>query len=198
MRATVIRFIVGGAMGIAFSVSLMLPGTVVFPDDPPIRHLAAPDAPSTMVVRAAPIAPPRKARAPRRVVGRPVHVPTIRAAPAASVVRPPPRRSKPAARPVPRTSPPAQQRLTPLSAPHAERANAKKPEKAKKEKDDEDGGHERERGDKVRDKGKDKNKPKHKDKGKDKHKDNGKDKHKNDEGDHDEGGGERGGDSVGG
>jgi hypothetical protein len=194
MRPTVIRFIVGGALGIAFSVSLMLPGTVVFPDDPPTRHLAAPDAPSAMVVQAAPIAPPKKARAPRRVVVRPVHVPTIRTAPAASVVRHPPRRSKPAPRPVPRTSPPAQQRLTPLSAPHAERANAKKPERAKKEKDDENGGHERDRGDDVKDKhkDKDKDKPKHKDKP------NHKDTHKNDEGDPDEGGGERGGNSVGG
>ena len=192
MRPTIIRFIVGGALGIAFSVSLMLPGTVVFPDDPPIRHLAAPDAPSSMVVRAAPIAPPRKARAPRPVVVRPVQVPTIRTAPAASVVGHPPSRSKPAPRPVPRTSPPAQQRLTPLSAPHAERAKAKKPEKAKEEKDDENRGRERDRGDNVTDKHKDnrkdKDKPEHKDKGKD----------KNDEGDHDEGGGERGGDGVGG
>jgi len=192
MRPTVIRFIVGGALGIAFSVSLMLPGTVVFPDDPPTRHLAAPDAPSAMVVQAAPIAPPKKARAPRRVVVRPVHVPTIRTAPAASVVRHPPRRSKPAPRPVPRTSPPAQQRLRPLSAPDAERTSARKPEKAKKEKDDENGGHERDRGDKVKGKHKDNRK----DEDKPKHKDNGKDKHKNDEGDHDEGGGERGGDSV--
>jgi hypothetical protein len=190
MRPTVIRFIVGGALGIAFSVSLMLPGTVVFPDDPPTRHLAAPDAPSAMVVQAAPIAPLKKARAPRRVVVRPVHVPTTRTAPAASVVRRPPRRSKLAPRPVPRTSPPAQQRLRPLSAPDAERTSARKPEKAKKEKDDENGGHERDRGDNVKDK--------HKDKGKDKDKDKPKhkDTHKNDEGDHDEGGGERGGDSV--
>ena len=194
MRPTIIRFIVGGALGIAFSVSLMLPGTVVFPDDPPVRHLAAPDAPSTMVVRAAPIAPPKKARAPRRVAVRPVHVPTIRRAPAASVVRHPPRHSEPAPRPVPRTSLPAQQRLTPLSAPHAERAKAKKPEKVRKEKDDEHGGRERDHGDKVRDK------DKHKDRGKDKpkHEDKGKAKHKDDEGDDDEGGDGRGGDSVGG
>ena len=199
MSPTVIRFIVGGALGIAFSVSLMLPGTVVFPDDPPIRHLAAPDAPSTVVVQAAaPIAPPKKARAPRRVVVRPVHVPTIRTAPAASVVRHPPRRSKPAPRPVPRTSPPAQARLTPLSEHHAERTKAKKPEKAKKEKDDENGGHERDRGDDVKDKDKDKDKHKDKSKDKNKPKHKHKDKHKNDEGDHDEDGGERGGNSVGG
>jgi hypothetical protein len=192
MRPTVIRFIVGGALGIAFSVSLMLPGTVVFPDDPPIRHLAAPDAPSTMVVQAGPIAVPEKQPAPRRVVVRPVYVPAIRTAPAASVVRHPPRRSKPAPRPVPRTSPPAQQRLTPLSAPPAERAKAKKPKKVKKEKDDENGARERDRGD--RDMGKDTHKGKDKHKGKEKHKD--RDKHKDDERDDDEGGGERGGDSV--
>jgi hypothetical protein len=192
MRPTVIRFIVGGALGIAFSISLMLPGTVVFPDDPPIRHLAAPDAPSTMVVRAAPIAAPKSARALRRVVVRRVHVPTIRTAPAASVVRRPPSPSKPSPRPVPHTSPSAQQRLTPLSAPHAERAKAKKPEKAKREEDDENRGREPDRGDED----KDRDKAKHKDKPKPKPKD--KDKHKNDEGDYDEGEGERGGDSVGG
>jgi hypothetical protein len=185
MRPTIIRFIVGGALGIAFSVSLMLPGTVVFPDDPPIRHLAAPDAPSSMVVRAAPIAPPRKARAPRPVVVRPVQVPTIRTAPAASVVGHPPSRSKPAPRPVPRTSPPAQQRLTPLSAPHAERAKAKKPEKAKEEKDDENRGRERDRRDEVKDRDKAKGKEKAKGKDKPKHQDH-------------EDGDEGSGDSVGG
>ena len=190
MRPTVIRFIVGGALGIAFSVSLMLPGTVVFPDDPPIRHLAAPDAPSTMVVRAAPIAPPKKAQAPRRVVVRPVHVPTIRTAPAASVVRHPPRRLQAGSEAGPAHEPARPTASHAAVRTPAERAKAKKPEKAKKEKDDENGGRERDRGDKVKDK--------HKDKGKDKDKDKDKDKHKDDEGDDDEGGGERGGDSVGG
>jgi hypothetical protein len=182
----VIRLIVGGALGIAFSVSLMLPGAVVFPEKPPIRHLAAPDAPSTMVVRAAPVAAPKKAPAPRRGVVRPVDVPTIRTAPVASVVRHAPSRSKPSPKPIPRTSPPAQQRLTPLSAPPAEHATAKKPKKAKKEKGDDNRGHGRDRGDKDQEKGKEKDKGRGKDKGKD------------DEGDDDEGGRERGDDSVGG
>jgi hypothetical protein len=186
MRPTIIRFIVGGALGIAFSVSLLLPGAVVFPEEPPIRHLAAPDVPSTRVVRAAPVAAPKKAQAPRRVVVRPVYVPTIRTAPAASVVRHAPSRSKPSPKPVPRTSPPAQQRLTPLSAPPAERTKAKKPRKAKKEKAYEKGERERDRGDKDKAKDKDKGKEKEKDKG----------KGRDDEDDDDEGGGKRGDDSV--
>ena len=184
MRPTIIRFIVGGALGIAFSVSLMLPGAIVFPEEPPIHRLAAPDVPSTRVVRAAPVAVPKKAPVRRRVVVRPVYVPTIRTAPAASVVGHPPSRSKPSPKPVPRTSPPAQRRLTPLSAPPAEHARAKKPRKAKKQKGDENGGRERDRGDKDQDKGKEKDQGKEKDKGKD------------DEGDDDEGGGERGDDRV--
>jgi hypothetical protein len=193
MRPTAIRFIVGGALGIAFSVSLMLPGAVVFPAEAPIRHLAAPDLPSRIIVRAAPVAAPKKAPARRRVVVRPVYVPTIRRAPAASVVRPP-SSAKPSPRPIPHTSPPARQRLTPLSAQPAEHAKAKKPKKAKKEMGDEDGRLERDRGDEGKDEGKDKVKDKDDDQGKDK----GKGKGKDDEGDGDEGGGERGDDSVGG
>ena len=180
MRPTVIRFIVGGALGIAFSVSLMLPGAVVFPEEPPIRRLAAPDVPSTRVVRAAPVTVPKKAPPPRRVVVRPVYVPTIRRAPSASVVRHPPSRSKPSPKPVPRTSPPAQRRLTPLLAPPAEHAKAETSKKVKREKGHEKGERERDRGDKDQDKGKEK------------------DKGNDDEGDDDEGGGERGDDSVGG
>ena len=180
MRPTVIRFIVGGALGTAFSVSLMLPGAVVFPEEPPIRRLAPPDMPSTRVVRAAPVAAPKKAPAPRRVVVRPVYVPTIRRAPAARLVRHPPSRSKPSPKPVPRTSPPAQRRLAPLHAPPVEHAKAEASKKANR-KDHEKGERERDRGDKDQDKGKEK------DKGKD---DEG--------GDDDEGGGERGDDSAGG
>ena len=41
MRPTVIRLIAGGALGTAFSVSLMLPGALVFPEDePPTLRLA--------------------------------------------------------------------------------------------------------------------------------------------------------------
>jgi hypothetical protein len=188
MRPTAIRFIVGGALGIAFSVSLMLPGAVVFPQEAPIRHLAAPGVPSTIIVRAAPVAAPKKAPAPRRVVVRPVSVPTIRRASAASVVRHPPTGSKPSPKPIPRTSPPARQRLTPLSAPPSEHAKAKKTKKAKKEKDDENGRLERDHGDKDKAKGKDEGKDEDKTKGKD----------KDDEGDSDEGGRERGDDSAGG
>ena len=186
MRPTVIRLIVGGALGIAFSISLMLPGAFVLPEEPPIRHLATPDVPSTMVVRAAPVAAPKRASAParRRVVVRPVSAPTVRTASDASVVRHAPSRSKPSPKPVTRTSPPARQGLTPLSAPPAEHSKAKKPKKAKKEKGEENSGHERGRGD--QDKAKAKVKDKHKDKDKD------------DEGGDDEGGGERSDDSLGG
>ena len=66
MRPTVIRLIAGGALGIAFSVSLMLPGTLVFPEDEPVRHFASPRVPAATVVRAAPnvLRTPRKAPAP--------------------------------------------------------------------------------------------------------------------------------------
>jgi hypothetical protein len=129
MRPTVIRLIVGGALGIAFSISLWLPGTVVFPEDARIRHLAAPEVPSTMVVRAAPVAAPKKPPAPRRVVVRPVYVPPVPTAPVASVVRQAPSRSRPATKPVIRRTPPAQRPVVPLSTP---RRIARKAKKAKR------------------------------------------------------------------
>jgi hypothetical protein len=129
MRPTVIRLIVGGTLGIAFSVSLWLPATVVLPEDARIRHLAAPEVPSTMVVRAAPLAAPKKAPAPRRVVLRPVQAPPVRTTPVARVVRQAPSRSTPASKPVVRTTPPAQPRLKPLSAP---RPTARKAKRAKR------------------------------------------------------------------
>jgi hypothetical protein len=144
MRPTVIRLIVGGALGIAFSVSLWLPGTVVFPEDAPIRHLAAPDVPSTMVVRAAPVAAPKKAPAPRRVVVRPVYLPPVRTATVASVVRQAPSRPRPVAKPVTRAAPPAQRPLTPLSAPRRKAKKAKHRSWEKDERPDET--RERERG----------------------------------------------------
>jgi hypothetical protein len=118
MRPTVIRLIVGSALGIAFSVSLMLPGAVVFPQESPIRHLAAPDTPSAQVVRAEAIEAPKQAPPQRRVVVRHVYVPTVRTVPAASVVRRSPSRStsSPRPKPVKRTSPPAQT-LTTMAAP---------------------------------------------------------------------------------
>jgi hypothetical protein len=118
MRPTVIRLIVGSALGIAFSVSLMLPGAVVFPQESPIRHLAAPDTPSARVVQAEAIEAPKQAPPQRPVVVRHVYVPTVRTVPAASVVRRSPSRStsSPRPKPVKRTSPPAQT-LTTMAAP---------------------------------------------------------------------------------
>ena len=181
MRPTVIRLIAGGALGIAFSISLMLPGALVLPEAHPIGHLATPDAPSTTVVRAAPVAAPKRAPAPapRRVVVRRVYVPTVGTPPAASVVRHPPSRSRPSAKPVTRTSPPAQQRLTPLAAPPVEREQAKTSKKAKKTKKAKNA---KERGSEKKDKGGGGERER---------------KHGDDEGDDDEGG-DRGDDSLGG
>jgi hypothetical protein len=144
MRPTVIRLIVGGALGIAFSVSLWLPGTVVFPEDAPIRHLAAPDVPSTMIVRAAAVPAPKKAPAPQRLVVQPVYPPVVRTAPVTSVVRRAPSRSGPAAKPVTRTAPPAQQQLTPLSK---KVKKARRQSWEKEERPDETRERERDRGD---------------------------------------------------
>ena len=152
MRPTVIRLIVGGALGIAFSVSLWLPGTVVFPEDAPIRHLAAPDVPSTMVVRAAPVAAPKKAPAPRRVAVQPVHVPVVRTAPGTSVVRRAPSRPRPAPKRVTRTTPPAQQQLTPLSK---KAKKAKRQSWEREERPDETRERERDRRDEDEDDGDD-------------------------------------------
>ena len=138
MRPTVIRLIVGGALGIAFSVSLWLPGTVVFPEEARIRHMAAPDVPSTMIVRAAPVAVPKKAPAPRRVDVRPFSLPTIRTAPAANMVRNVPSRVRPSPKAVTRTSPPTPQRLTPLSV-RRSWEREERPDEARKRARDHDG-----------------------------------------------------------
>ena len=142
MRPTVIRLIAGGALGIAFSVSLMLPGTVVFPQESQVQHLAAPEPPSAKVIRVAPIATPRKkAPARPRVVVQRIYVPAIRTAPAPAVVRPtqprPERTSRPPRKPVERTQPPppSAQSLTPMSAPPTEPEQAETPRKAKKPKE---------------------------------------------------------------
>lgn len=138
MRPTVIRLIVGGALGIAFSISVTLPGALVLPQDHPKRHLATPDAPSTTVVRAAPVAAPRTAPTPRRGVVRAVHVPAIRTAPVVKSVRYTPTGSRPATNPVERTSPPAQALTTMVAPPvveskdePGEAESATQPKKAK-------------------------------------------------------------------
>lgn len=138
MRPAIIRLIAGGALGIAFSVSLMLPGALVFPEDEPVRHFASPRVPAATVVRAAPnVLRTQKAPAPapQPVVVRKVFVPAARPVPAARVVRHIPARSTPSPRPRKRRpTPPAEQRLTPLAATRSQPTNAKKPKKAKKAK----------------------------------------------------------------
>ena len=116
MRPTVIRLIAGGALGAAFSVALTLPGSVVFPDEAPIRQLAAPETPTRTVLRAAPLHRPGTAPRPRVVVQR-VYVPAAGTAPATSVVRRTVRRSKSSRKPIEREPAPVEQRLTPLAAP---------------------------------------------------------------------------------
>jgi hypothetical protein len=154
MRPTVIRLIAGGALGIAFSVSLMLPGAVILPEQAQIRHLASPDRPAATVVRAAPVQRPSTAAAPRHVVVRPVFVPRVRTDPVTNVVRQTPRRSSSSPKPVKRTSPPAQT-LTSLAATPAAESERKpkkdksakrerKPEKARKQKRSKERGGERE------------------------------------------------------
>ena len=174
MRPTVIRLIVGGTLGIAFSVSLWLPGTVVFPEDAPIRHLSAPDVPSTMVVRAAPVVAPKKTPAPRRVVVHPVRVLPVRSAPVASVVRQAPSRSTPVAKPVTRVAPRAQRPLTPLSV-------SRKAKKAKRRNLGQD-----ERRDETRERERNRD-----DEGGDDDEDEDEDEGDGDEGDDDEGGDDR-------
>jgi type IV secretory pathway VirB10-like protein len=116
MRPTVIRLIAGGALGVAFSVSLTLPGSVVFPDEAPIRQLAAPEAPAATVLHAAPVVrPPGKAPSKPRVVVQRVYVPTAGTVRTTSVVRRTPPRSKPR-KPVKRTPAPVAQPVTPLAA----------------------------------------------------------------------------------
>ena len=137
MRPTVIRLIVGGALGIAFSISLMLPGALVLPEEHSIGQVAAPGVPSTMVVRAAPVAAPKRVSAParRRVVVQRVSASKINTAPAESAVRHAPSRSRPAGKPVTRTSPTAQA-LTMMAAPPAAEAKDEpsEPESAKQPK----------------------------------------------------------------
>jgi hypothetical protein len=137
MRPTLIRLITGGALGIAFSVSLMLPGSVVFPQESPVRQLAAPEPPGAKVVRAAPVAAPKKVAERPRIVIQRVYVPTVRTAHAPVVVRHAAPLSKPALKHVERTQPPppATQPVTPMSAPPTEPERAEKPEKAKKPKE---------------------------------------------------------------
>jgi hypothetical protein len=116
MRPTVIRLIAGGALGVAFSVSLTLPGSVVFPDEPPIRQLAAPEAPTATVLRAAPVVrPARKAPAKPRVVVQRVYVPRAGTVRTTSVVRRTPPRASPR-KPVKRAPAPVAQPVTQLAA----------------------------------------------------------------------------------
>lgn len=138
MRPAIIRLIAGGALGIAFSVSLMLPGALVFPEDEPVRHFASPRVPAATVVRAAPnVLRTQKAPAPapQPVVVRKVSVPAARPVPAARVVGHIPARSTPSPRPRKRRpTPPAEQRLTPLAATPSQPTSAKQPKKAKEPK----------------------------------------------------------------
>jgi hypothetical protein len=116
MRPTVIRLIAGGALGVAFSVSLTLPGSVVFPEEPPIRQLAAPKGPTATVLHAAPVVRrPRKAPAKARVVVQRVYVPREGTVRTTSVVRRTPPRSKPRKQ-VKRAPSPVAQPVTPLAA----------------------------------------------------------------------------------
>jgi hypothetical protein len=121
MRPTVIRLIAGGALGTAFSIALTLPGSVVFPDEPPIRQLATPEAPTATVLHAAPMVErPTKAPTQPRVVVRRVYVPSAGTVPATSAVRIAPPRSKPPQKPVERAPAPVEQQVTSLAAPPAE------------------------------------------------------------------------------
>ena len=113
MRPTFIRLIAGGALGAAFSISLTLPGSVVFPGEPPIRQLAAPEAPAATVLHAAPVIQlPRKAPTKPRVVAQRVYVPAAGTVRTTSVVRHTPPRPKPLKRP----PAPVARPVTPLAA----------------------------------------------------------------------------------
>jgi len=120
MRPTVIRLIAGGALGVAFSISLTLPGSVVFPAEPPIRQLAAPEAPTATVLRAAPVVRARKALPRPRVVVQRVYVPTAGTVPAPRVVDRTPPRSKPSRKPVERAPVPVTPLATRPAAPVSE------------------------------------------------------------------------------
>jgi hypothetical protein len=105
---------------VAFSISLTLPGSVVFPDEPPIRQLAAPEAPTATVLRAARVVQrPRKAPARPRVVVHRADVPTAGTVPTTSVVRPTQPRTKPPRKPSERAPAPVGPAVAPLRAPPA-------------------------------------------------------------------------------
>jgi hypothetical protein len=139
MRPTVIRLIAGGALGVAFSVSLTLPGSVVFPKEPPIRQLAAPEGPTATVLHAAPVVPrPRKTPAKPRVVVQRAHVPREGTVRITSVVRRTSPRSKPR-KAVKRPPSQVAQPVTPLTARPAPPAAkpSDEPEHADDQEDDE-------------------------------------------------------------
>jgi len=192
MRPTVIHLIAGGALGFAFSVSLMLPGALVFPEDEPVRHFASPRVRAATVVRATPDlqrTPKAPAPVPQRVAVRRVYVPAPRRVPAAGVGRHVPARSAASPKPRgPRPTPPAEQRLTPLAATPSQPARAEKPKKAKKPKKEEQRSREKE---KQRGKERGKERGKDKEKGEEKVKD--KDKGDVGEGEKDKGAGDDGG-----
>jgi hypothetical protein len=147
MRPTIIRLITGGALGVAFSISLTLPGSVVFPDEQPIRKLAAPEAPTATVLRATPVVRPRTAPTKPRVVVRRVYVPTAGTVRTTSFVRRTPPRPKPSRKPVERTPVAVKQPVTPLAAPPAASATepAEEPQEADEQGDDEPRKHDRTR-----------------------------------------------------
>lgn len=117
MRPTVIRLIAGGALGVAFSISLTLPGSVVFPEEAPIRQLTAPKAPRPKVVRAARMVEhPTYAPLKPRVVVQRVYVPTPGPRRTTSGVR----HTRPASgKPAKQEPPRVEQPVTPLAAPKA-------------------------------------------------------------------------------
>src|SRR5262245_7825976 len=139
MRPTFIRLIAGGALGVAFSISLTLPGSVVFPDEQPIRQLAAPEAPAATVLRAAPVVePPRKVPTKPRVVVQRVYVPRAVTVPATPVVQRTPPRSKPPRKPANHAPAPVAQPVTKLAAhPAAPVAEPAEPQYTNEQGDDE-------------------------------------------------------------
>jgi hypothetical protein len=137
MRPTVIRLIAGGALGVAFSISLTLPGSVVFPEEAPIRQLTAPKAPRPKVVRAARMVehPTYAVPKPRVVVQR-VYVPRSDPRRPTSVVghtRPP--SGKPAKQAPPRVEQPVTLLAAPKAPPVAQPAD--EPKQADEQGDDE-------------------------------------------------------------
>jgi hypothetical protein len=140
MRPTVIRLIAGGALGVAFSISLTLPGSVVFPEEAPITHLAAPETPTPKVVRAARMVErPAKASPNTRVVVQRVYAPTPGPMRATSVVRQTAPRSKPSRKPAKHAPTRVVQPVTPLAAAKAPPVAqpADEPKQANEQGDDE-------------------------------------------------------------